>query len=72
MPRSDSASTANSATEAHSEQEEARDVQTQIVDVGDQAPDFTLPSAKHGNLSLSGLRGKKVLIAFYPRDFTGG
>jgi peroxiredoxin Q/BCP len=42
------------------------------VDVGDQAPDFNLPSAAHGNVSLVGLRGKKVLIAFYPRDFTGG
>ena len=47
-------------------------MQTQTVNIGDQAPDFTLPSAKHGNVSLSGLRGKKVLIAFYPRDFTGG
>jgi peroxiredoxin Q/BCP len=47
-------------------------MQTQTVEVGDPAPDFTLPSAKHGDVSLSGLRGKKVVIAFYPRDFTGG
>ena len=47
-------------------------MQTQAVDVGDPAPDFTLPSALHGDVSLAGLRGKKVLIAFYPRDFTGG
>jgi peroxiredoxin Q/BCP len=47
-------------------------MQTKTVDVGDQAPDFTLPSTQHGDVSLSGLRGKKVVIAFYPRDFTGG
>jgi peroxiredoxin Q/BCP len=47
-------------------------MQTKTVDVGDQAPDFTLPSTQHGDVSLSGLRPKKVVIAFYPRDFTGG
>ncbi len=47
-------------------------METQAPEVGDQAPEFTLPSTQHGDLSLSGLRGKKVLIAFYPRDFTGG
>jgi peroxiredoxin Q/BCP len=47
-------------------------MQTPAPEVGDQAPDFTLHSTQHGEMSLSGLRGKKVLIAFYPRDFTGG
>lgn len=47
-------------------------METQPIDVGSAAPDFLLPSAKHGDVSLSGLRGKKVLLAFYPRDFTGG
>ncbi len=42
------------------------------VSVGDPAPDFTIPSTQHGNVSLSGLRGKKVVIAFYPRDDTPG
>ena len=43
-----------------------------MAEVGDQAPDFTVPSTKHGDVSLSGLRGKKVVIAFYPRDDTPG
>jgi peroxiredoxin Q/BCP len=47
-------------------------MQAKTAEVGDPAPDFTLPSAQHGDISLGGLRGKKVLIAFYPRDFTGG
>jgi peroxiredoxin Q/BCP len=34
---------------------------------GDQAPDFTL-SDQHGNrLSLSDLRGKTVVLYFYPK-----
>jgi len=44
---------------------------TQVAE-GQLAPDFTLASTKHGDVTLSKLRGKKVLIAFYPRDFTGG
>jgi len=47
-------------------------MQAQAVSVGDPAPDFTLPSTQHGEVSLSGLRGRKVLIAFYPRDDTPG
>lgn len=41
-------------------------------EVGDAAPDFTLPSVSHGDVSLSGLRGRNVVLAFYPRDDTGG
>ncbi len=42
------------------------------IDVGDTAPDFTLPD-QHGNdVSLSGLRGTPVLLYFYPRDETPG
>jgi hypothetical protein len=42
--------------------------------VGDTAPDFTLPSgAKLAPMKLSDMRGKKkVLLAFYVFDFTGG
>jgi AhpC/TSA family len=40
------------------------------IDVGDKAPDFTLPSTTGGNVSLSQFRGKKlVLIEFYGADF---
>ena len=41
-------------------------------EVGDEAPDFTLPD-QHGNpVSLSGLRGKSVVLYFYPKADTPG
>jgi peroxiredoxin Q/BCP len=40
--------------------------------VGDVAPDFTLPD-QHGNpVSLSSLRGKTVVLYFYPKADTPG
>ena len=39
--------------------------------VGSPAPDFTLPSTSGSELTLSSLRGKKVLLAFFPLAFTG-
>jgi peroxiredoxin Q/BCP len=41
------------------------------VEVGDKAPDFSLPSTKDGKFSLSGATGKKnVIVQFYVLDFT--
>lgn len=42
------------------------------VDVGDTAPDFDLPTDGGGSLKLSSLRGKKVVLYFYPKDSTPG
>lgn len=39
---------------------------------GDQAPDFTLATDGNGSVTLSALRGKKVILYFYPRDDTPG
>ena len=40
------------------------------LDVGDKAPDFTLPSTTGEKISLSQFRGKKlVLLEFYGADF---
>ena len=40
--------------------------------VGDLAPDFTLPTADGGSLTLSGLRGHHVVIFFFPAAMTPG
>lgn len=40
------------------------------IEVGERAPDFTLPSATGENISLSQFRNKKlVLLEFYVSDF---
>ncbi len=46
-----------------------------MIQVGDKAPDFTLPGIQDGNkrdYTLSEYRGQKVVLAFYPGDFTPG
>lgn len=42
------------------------------VKVGDTAPDFTVPTDGGGTLSLEDLRGRKVVLYFYPKDNTPG
>ncbi len=42
------------------------------IEVGDKAPDFTLPTDGGGKITLSKLRGKKVVLYFYPKDDTSG
>lgn len=39
---------------------------------GDSAPDFTLPSSTGRNVKLSDLKGKNVVLYFYPKDDTSG
>ncbi len=43
----------------------------QLLHIGDEAPDFTLPTHNEGELNLRWYRGRKnVVLAFYPGDFT--
>ncbi len=42
-------------------------------EIGEPAPEFTLPSTTSGDrVSLSDYRGKWVVLYFYPKDFTPG
>jgi len=42
------------------------------VEIGEKAPDFTLPSTMGEKISLSQFQGKKpVLLEFYVADFSG-
>ncbi|MFB9974695.1 thioredoxin-dependent thiol peroxidase [Allobacillus sp. SKP2-8] len=42
------------------------------VEVGQTAPDFTLPASNGESISLSDYRGKYVVLYFYPKDMTPG
>ena len=42
------------------------------LQIGDQAPDFTLPTDNDGEITLSTLQGQYVILYFYPKDDTPG
>ena len=43
------------------------------LEVGDQMPDFSLPASDGNTYTLSQFKGvKPVVIAFFPKAFTGG
>lgn len=43
-----------------------------LIDIGDKAPDFTLPYDSGHSLKLSSLKGRNVILYFYPKDDTPG
>ncbi|AZI58336.1 thioredoxin-dependent thiol peroxidase [Nakamurella antarctica] len=45
---------------------------TQPIDVGDDAPAFSLPDSSNTEVSLSDFTGKKVVLYFYPAALTPG
>jgi len=45
---------------------------SQDLKVGDVAPDFTLKASDGQTYTLSMLRGKTVVLAWFPKAFTGG
>ena len=42
------------------------------VDVGDKAPDFEMTTDGGGTISLASLKGRNVILYFYPKDNTPG
>ncbi len=43
-----------------------------VLQIGDKAPDFTLPNQDGEPVTLSSLKGQRVVIYFYPKDDTPG
>jgi peroxiredoxin Q/BCP len=43
-----------------------------MPEISQAAPDFTLPGTEGGEITLSALKGKAVVLFFYPRDDTSG
>lgn len=43
-----------------------------MLKVGDKAPDFKLPASGETIVSLKDLKGKKIVLYFYPKDDTSG
>ena len=41
-----------------------------MIEAGREAPDFTLPDQDGNEVALHDLRGKNVLLVFYPNDFS--
>ena len=44
----------------------------QRLEPGDDAPEFSLPDTDGGTVSLSALRGQRVIVYFYPAAMTPG
>ena len=42
------------------------------VNEGDKAPEFTMPTDGGGSVSLKDMKGKAVVLYFYPKDSTPG
>ena len=40
--------------------------------IGAKAPDFSLPATDGRQIALDGLKGRKVVLYFYPKDDTSG
>ena len=43
-----------------------------MLETGSVAPDFTLPDQNGEMKTLSGYKGQKVILYFYPKDMTAG
>lgn len=43
-----------------------------MLDIGEAAPEFSVSDHQGNKVSLSDLRGKKVLLWFYPKADTPG
>jgi peroxiredoxin Q/BCP len=47
-------------------------VQPAGLNVGDKAPDFSLPGTDGKTHTLAEFKGKTLILAWFPKAFTGG
>ena len=59
-------------TQSAVEYRDKTDKEDNVFNVGDQAPDFTLQNDASDEVTLSSLRGKPVILYWYPKDDTPG
>jgi cytochrome oxidase Cu insertion factor (SCO1/SenC/PrrC family) len=52
--------------------EEKVEAKTELLAVGATAPDFTVQDHNGNTVSLAGLKGKPVVLYWYPKDETPG
>ena len=45
---------------------------SRLLGLGARFPDFSLPASTGKNVKLSDYLGKTVVLAFFPKAFTGG
>jgi thioredoxin-dependent peroxiredoxin len=43
-----------------------------MLEIGDQAPDFSLPSHEGSDVSLKDFKGKMLVLYFFPKADTPG
>lgn len=43
-----------------------------MIRVGEKAPEFSASASTGTNVSLSAMRGKRVVLYFFPKAFTSG
>tara|TARA_Y100000758_G_C15861693_1_gene353197 strand:+ start:427 stop:609 length:183 start_codon:yes stop_codon:yes gene_type:complete len=43
-----------------------------LLNIGDKAPDFTLPNTENKSISLKDFYGKKIILWFFPKASTPG
>ncbi len=60
------------APESKTKESKAQEAKTWGLKVGDTAPGFSLPADGGGTVSLAALKGRTVVLYFYPKDDTPG
>jgi cytochrome oxidase Cu insertion factor (SCO1/SenC/PrrC family) len=72
-PRTDAADSVPTVSEPEGKEAAAKEESVTGIKVGNVAPDFEVKDEAGNIVKLSQHRGKQpVLLAFYPKDFTGG